>query len=136
MEKPISIQKVNINISLYYSYYSTEQQYEYEYEYESTGLTAITGKWAVDFSKRLANGGLACHVLDKTAWEVAMFEKLIWISAFMIVGSDHGGCTVGEVESKYKDEVNIVISELATSITKVCTYMYVYNKNKYIYISL
>lgn len=87
-------------------------------------MTAITGKWAVDFSKRLSNGGLACHVLDKPTWEVAMFEKLIWISAFMIVGADHGGCTVGEVEGKYKDEVNKIISELANSITKVFIYYF------------
>lgn len=36
------------------------------------GLTSITGKWADDFAARLANAGLACHILDPTDWEVAM----------------------------------------------------------------
>jgi hypothetical protein len=34
-----------------------------------------------------------------------MLEKLVWISAFMLVGARHGGCTVGEVESAHRDEV-------------------------------
>jgi hypothetical protein len=29
-----------------------------------------------------------------------MLEKLVWISAFMLVGARHGGCTVGEVEAQ------------------------------------
>ena len=60
------------------------------------GLTSITGKWASDFANRLISSGLACHVLNKEKWTIAMYEKLIWISAFMIVGAKYGGCTVGQ----------------------------------------
>lgn len=83
------------------------------------GLTAVTGKWANDFQIRLNSVGLACHVLDKKNWEIAMFEKLIWISAFMIVGAKHGGCTVGEVESKYNQQVCQLVREMAETVTKV-----------------
>lgn len=44
----------------------------------------------------------SCHaadrwqVLDRPAFTKCMLEKLIWISAFMLVGVRHG-CTVGEV---------------------------------------
>ena len=86
-------------------------------------MTAITGKWADDFQLRLNNAGLACHVLDTKKWEIAMFEKLIWISAFMIVGAKHGGCTVGEVEKTYNSEVCKVITEMAQTVTKVCSYI-------------
>ena len=48
-----------------------------------------------------------------------MYEKLIWISAFMAVGASHGGCSVGEVESKYCDEVTSIIDELANALSEV-----------------
>lgn len=34
-----------------------------------------------------------------------MFEKLIWIAAFMLVGARHPGATVGAVEKDYRSEV-------------------------------
>ncbi len=70
----------------------------------------------------MKNTDMSCRVLDKGPWTVAMFEKLIWISAFMIVGTKHGGCTVGEVENKHKSEVNEIISELANAVTMVYSY--------------
>lgn len=76
------------------------------------GLTAVTGKWADAFAERLNSSGLSCHVLDSESFRGSMFEKLIWISAFMLVGARHGGCTVGEVESTYKSEVKTLIEEL------------------------
>jgi ketopantoate reductase len=84
------------------------------------GLTAVTGKWAKDLAARLNKDNLACHVYDKETWTIAMFEKLIWISAFMAVGALHNGCTVGEVESSYKSEVTQLIVELAAAVTMVC----------------
>lgn len=42
-----------------------------------------------------------------------MLEKLVWVSAFMLVGAVHGGITVGEVESKHREEVEALIRELA-----------------------
>ena len=78
------------------------------------GLTAVTGKWAQDMAARLAAGDLACHVMDKEPWTVAMLEKHIWICAFMAVGAKHG-CTVGEVEKDHNDEVRGVIHELGVA---------------------
>lgn len=34
-----------------------------------------------------------------------MLEKLIWISAFMLVGARHPGATVGAVEKEFRSEV-------------------------------
>ena len=104
------------------------------------GLTAACGKWAPAVAARLHRKGLACHVLDKQArvahrtlhsaqsctdalacarigarqaFQVSMLEKLIWISAFMLVGACHPGATVGDVESKHTAEVSALIEELA-----------------------
>ncbi|KAF6155016.1 hypothetical protein GIB67_035763 [Kingdonia uniflora] len=69
------------------------------------GLTAAYGKWASAVAARLQYGGLSCKVLDKEAFQKQMLEKLIWICAFMLVGSRHPGATVGAVEKEYGSEV-------------------------------
>ena len=76
------------------------------------GLTAANGEWADAFAARLRSGGLRCHVLDDDAFRASMFEKLIWICAFMGVGAAHPGATVGDVESAHKEEVEALIAEL------------------------
>ena len=43
------------------------------------GLTAATGRWAPAVAARLAGAGLACKVLPKNEFDVAMLEKLVWI---------------------------------------------------------
>eukprot|EP00268_Persea_americana_P043822 TRINITY_DN4410_c0_g1_i5.p1 TRINITY_DN4410_c0_g1~~TRINITY_DN4410_c0_g1_i5.p1 ORF type:complete len:120 (-),score=34.77 TRINITY_DN4410_c0_g1_i5:764-1123(-) len=68
------------------------------------GLTAAFGKWASAVAARLHSGGLSCKVLDREAFEKQMVEKLIWISAFMLVGARHPGATVGVVEKDYRSE--------------------------------
>ncbi|EMS64987.1 Putative disease resistance protein RGA3 [Triticum urartu] len=79
------------------------------------GLTAALGNWAPAVAARLQNGGLTCKVLDKDAFEKQMLEKLIWISAFMLVGARHPGATVGAVEKEYRSEVSSLIAELASA---------------------
>ena len=79
------------------------------------GLTAVTGKWGADMAARLAKANLACKVLDKETWNVAMMEKHIWICAFMAIGSQYEGCTVGDVEKDHNAEVRVLISELAAA---------------------
>ncbi|KAM5578495.1 hypothetical protein ABKV19_008681 [Rosa sericea] len=79
------------------------------------GLTASYGKWASAVADRLHAGGLTCKVLDKEAFQKQMLEKLIWISAFMLVGARHPGATVGGVEKDYRSEVSSLIAELATA---------------------
>lgn len=49
------------------------------------------------------------QVLDKEAFQKQMLEKLIWISAFMLVGARHPGATVGIVEKEYRSEVWLMI---------------------------
>lgn len=79
------------------------------------GLTAAYGPHAATFAARLHASGLSCKVLDSAAFQKSMLEKLIWISAFMLVGARHGGCSVGEVESTYRSEVEELIKELGSA---------------------
>ncbi|KAL6334397.1 hypothetical protein AAG906_014975 [Vitis piasezkii] len=79
------------------------------------GLTAAYGKWASAVAGRLHAGGLSCKVLDKEAFQKQMLEKLIWISAFMLVGARHPGATVGVVEKEFRSEVSSLIGELASA---------------------
>ncbi|CAO2189051.1 unnamed protein product [Urochloa humidicola] len=79
------------------------------------GLTAAFGSWAPAVAARLQNGGLTCKVLEKEAFQKQMLEKLIWISAFMLVGALHPGATVGVVEKEYRSEVASLIAELASA---------------------
>ena len=84
------------------------------------GLTAANGKWAGALAARLAAGDLTCHVLDKDAFKGSMFEKLIWICAFMAVGAAHPGATVGDVERDHRDEVVALITELMAGSEAEC----------------
>ncbi|KAK9714245.1 hypothetical protein RND81_06G081100 [Saponaria officinalis] len=79
------------------------------------GLTAAYGKWASAVAERLQAGGLSCKVLEKDAFQKQMLEKLMWISAFMLVGARHPGATVGAVEKDYRSEVADLIAELASA---------------------
>mmetsp|Transcript_24935 Transcript_24935/g.78971 ORF Transcript_24935/g.78971 Transcript_24935/m.78971 type:complete len:440 (-) Transcript_24935:367-1686(-) len=81
------------------------------------GLTAATGKWAEAAAARFKAGGLSCKVLDKASFDPSMYEKLIWICAFMLVGARHPGATVGDVEAKHTGEVTQLINELAAAAT-------------------
>lgn len=78
------------------------------------GLTAAYGKHAQSVADRLSNGGLSCKVLGRVAFQKAMLEKLIWIAAFMLVGAKHGG-TVGDVERDHREDVTLLIKELASA---------------------
>ncbi|PSC76819.1 hypothetical protein C2E20_0698 [Micractinium conductrix] len=79
------------------------------------GLTAAYGRHAAAVAARLHAAGLSCMVLEKPEFTKCMLEKLVWISAFMLAGARHGGCTVGEVEGQYKEEVGTLIDELAAA---------------------
>ncbi|CAI9280688.1 unnamed protein product [Lactuca saligna] len=79
------------------------------------GLTASFGKWGSAVADRLRAGGLSCKVLEKEPFQKQMLEKLIWISAFMLVGARHPGATVGAVEKDFRSEVGSLISELASA---------------------
>eukprot|EP00271_Cylindrocystis_brebissonii_P012914 TRINITY_DN32421_c0_g1_i1.p1 TRINITY_DN32421_c0_g1~~TRINITY_DN32421_c0_g1_i1.p1 ORF type:complete len:421 (-),score=40.22 TRINITY_DN32421_c0_g1_i1:564-1826(-) len=82
------------------------------------GLTAVTGKWAKEVAARLHHAGLSCKVLDPTEFRKSMLEKLIWISAFMLVGARHPSATCGDVEKVHSKEVVELIEELAAAASK------------------
>lgn len=79
------------------------------------GLTAAYGPHAQAVAQRLHANGLSCKVLDRDSFKKCMLEKLIWISAFMLVGARHGGILVGQVEAQHTQEVSSLILELANA---------------------
>lgn len=82
------------------------------------GLTAAHGKWAEETAARFKAAGLSCKTPDKAGFDAMMYEKLIWISAFMLVGAKYPGSSVGDVESQHTAEVSYLISELASAVTQ------------------
>ena len=50
------------------------------------------------------------QLLDKEAFQKQMLEKLIWISAFMLVGARHPGATVGVMEKEFHSEVKLSLT--------------------------
>ena len=81
------------------------------------GLTAATGIHAQAFANRLASLGLKCNVVSPQEYRPAMFEKLIWISTYMLVGTAKGSKSVGEAGSQHKDVVEQVINELIAAVS-------------------
>eukprot|EP00968_Pinguiococcus_pyrenoidosus_P005660 scaffold368_cov258-Pinguiococcus_pyrenoidosus.AAC.23 len=47
-----------------------------------------------------------------------MFEKLLWISCYMLVGAARGCSSVGEAQEKYADQLEALISELVGAVSK------------------
>lgn len=81
------------------------------------GLTGATGIHAQAFASRLNSLGLKCNVLTAEEYKPAMFEKLIWISTYMLVGVAKGCKSVGEAGSDHKDLVEQVIKELVKAVS-------------------
>jgi len=81
------------------------------------GLTAATGIHAEAFKDRLSSLGLKCNVVSKDDYRPAMFEKLIWISTYMLVGAAKECKSVGQAGSEHKDVVEKVIEELVLAVT-------------------
>ena len=80
------------------------------------GLTAVTGKHSADFAGRLSELNLKCNILDKTSYEKAMYEKLIWISSLMLIGAAKGEATVGDAKMNHSELVARLISEMSASV--------------------
>eukprot|EP00980_Cylindrotheca_fusiformis_P001487 scaffold346_cov116-Cylindrotheca_fusiformis.AAC.1 len=81
------------------------------------GLTAATGVHAQAFADRLAALDLKCNVVDMASYKPAMFEKLVWISVYMLVGAAKGCSTVGEAGSDHGEIVTAVVNELIAAIS-------------------
>lgn len=78
------------------------------------GLTAAYGRHAAAVAARLHSGGLSCKVLDRPEFAKAMLEKLVWISAVMLVGAKHGA-NVGQVEAQHRQEADELFTELGAA---------------------
>eukprot|EP00587_Corethron_hystrix_P007048 CAMPEP_0113298916 /NCGR_PEP_ID=MMETSP0010_2-20120614/1159_1 /TAXON_ID=216773 ORGANISM="Corethron hystrix, Strain 308" /NCGR_SAMPLE_ID=MMETSP0010_2 /ASSEMBLY_ACC=CAM_ASM_000155 /LENGTH=287 /DNA_ID=CAMNT_0000152045 /DNA_START=180 /DNA_END=1043 /DNA_ORIENTATION=- /assembly_acc=CAM_ASM_000155 len=81
------------------------------------GLTAATGEHAEALKERLASVDMKCNVLSPEEYRPAMFEKLIWISTYMLVGAAKECESVGEAGSEHTDLVSSVISELVAAVS-------------------
>jgi len=82
------------------------------------GLTAATGEHAQALADRLSRLDLKCHVLAAEKYQPAMFEKLIWICTYMLVGTAKECGSVGEAQSEHSDLVTAVVTELMAATSK------------------
>jgi len=80
------------------------------------GLTTASGKWAGAFAMRMSTGNLACMVKQDRDARRSTMEKLVFVSAYNLVGAIHGGLSVGEVATRHGDEVGQLCRELASFI--------------------
>lgn len=80
------------------------------------GLTAATGVHAQAFANLLEPLGLKCNVITPEEYRPAMFEKLIWISTYMLVGTAKECKSVGEAGTEHKELVEKVITELLAAV--------------------
>lgn len=81
------------------------------------GLTAATGVHARAFADRLAALNLKCNVVTPKDYRPAMFEKLMWISTYMLVGAAKGCKSVGEAGSQHGDLVEKIVNELVAAVS-------------------
>lgn len=68
------------------------------------------------FAERLEKAKLKCKILKERDFRRSQLEKLIWISAFNLIGSVHGNITMGEVSKMHAKEVTEMSIELATMV--------------------
>uniref|UniRef100_A0A7S2UY16 Uncharacterized protein n=1 Tax=Fibrocapsa japonica TaxID=94617 RepID=A0A7S2UY16_9STRA len=82
------------------------------------GLTCVMGKWGHALKQRLDKADLLCNVVQRDTFRRAMFEKLIWISAYMLIGAATESETVGRVDRFFKELLEDLIWEMRGSIGK------------------
>lgn len=80
------------------------------------GLTTVSGKWAGSVAMRLGTGDLQCQVRMERDGRRAMLERLIFVTAYGLVGTATGTATVGEVASKHGEDVAQICRELASCV--------------------
>jgi len=81
------------------------------------GLTAATGIHAQAFADKLKSLELKCNVIDSEEYKNGMFEKLIWISTYMLVGTAKECSSVGQAGLDHKKLVETVINELSAAVS-------------------
>lgn len=80
------------------------------------GLTAVCGKWEGAFAERLEKAKLTCKIMKERDFRRSQLDKLIWISAFNLIGSVHGNIPMGEVARAHEAEASEMAIELAQMI--------------------
>jgi len=81
------------------------------------GLTSATGEYAEALQETLFSVGMKCNVLTSEDYRPAMFEKLIWISTYMLVGTAKESKSVGEAGSEHGELVEKVVNELVAAVS-------------------
>lgn len=81
------------------------------------GLTAATGVHAQALADRLESLGLKCNVVTEEEYKPAMFEKLIWISTYMLVGKAKECSSVGQAGKDHAELVETVVNELVAAVS-------------------
>jgi len=81
------------------------------------GLTAATGIHAQALADRLGALGLKCLTVSPEEYRPAMFEKMIWIATYMLVGTARDCASVGQAGADHKDLVEDIISELVAAVS-------------------
>jgi ketopantoate reductase len=79
------------------------------------GLTAATGIHAQAFADRLAALDLKCNVVTPEEYRTAMFEKLMWISTYMLVGAGKECKSVGQAGAEYGELVENIVNDLVVA---------------------
>mmetsp|Transcript_9512 Transcript_9512/g.14261 ORF Transcript_9512/g.14261 Transcript_9512/m.14261 type:complete len:325 (+) Transcript_9512:108-1082(+) len=82
------------------------------------GLTAAVGVHAQAFADRLGSLGLECNVVSPEEYQPAMFEKLIWISTYMLVGTAKECKSVGQAGADHTELVETVVNELVAAVSE------------------
>mmetsp|Transcript_14107 Transcript_14107/g.20028 ORF Transcript_14107/g.20028 Transcript_14107/m.20028 type:complete len:301 (-) Transcript_14107:77-979(-) len=81
------------------------------------GLTAATGIHAQALADRLNALNLKCLVVSPEEYRPAMFEKMIWIATYMLVGTARDCASVGQAGADHKELVEGIISELIAAVS-------------------
>jgi hypothetical protein len=81
------------------------------------GLTAATGIHAQAFADRLASMDLKCNVVAPAEYRPAMFEKLMWISTYMLVGAAKECKSVGQAGAEHGELVETIVNELVAAVS-------------------
>merc|ERR1712238_181317 len=69
------------------------------------------------FADKLKSLELKCNVIDSEEYKNGMFEKLIWISTYMLVGTAKECSSVGQAGLDHKKLVETVINELSAAVS-------------------
>ncbi|KAL7501656.1 hypothetical protein ACHAWT_009468 [Skeletonema menzelii] len=81
------------------------------------GLTAATGIHAQALADRLKALNLKCLTVSPEEYRPMMFEKMIWIATYMLVGTARNCSSVGQAGNEHKELVEDIISELVAAVS-------------------